>query len=200
MQRALIVYRLLAIACLIAAFDAAMAQPYGEKWSVSAFIGPTTTKYFSQIFLDGDYAASGAAIGINADRRLAYLGWGFTLVAEGLVTQGIAGRADTTVSLGLGLEFTDFPWQARWPTSFSFLTGPSYSFDPPSLGGPEGNEPFFQRRHLLNYVGIEFAAALSRTGKWDGVFRIFHRSGVFGLYSANADEGTMMGLGIRHRF
>jgi hypothetical protein len=200
MQRTLGVSRLLAIASLIATIDSALAQPFADKWSASVFIGPTTTKFFSQIFLDGDYAASGAAFGINADRRLAYLGWGFTLVAEGLVTQGIAGRADTTASLGLGLEFTGFPWQARWPTSFSFFTGPSYSFDPPSLGGPEGNEQFFQRRHLLNYVGIEFAAALSRAGKWDGIFRIFHRSGVFGLYSKDADEGTMMGLGIRHRF
>jgi hypothetical protein len=184
---------------LIAVFDAAMAQPYSDKWSMSVFIGPTTTKYFTRIFRDGDFAPSGAAIAINADRRLAYLGWGFTLAAEGLVTQGIAGRADTTASLGLGFEFTGFPWQARWPTSFSFFIGPSYSFDPPALGGFKGNQPIFQRRPLLNYVGIEFAAALSRAGKWDGIFRVFHRSGVFGLYS-DADEGTMIGLGIRHRF
>lgn len=191
----------LQVAVLIAATsDSAMAQSPANGWSATVFFGPTTTKFVSEIILDGDFASSGSAAGLGVVRRIVYLGLGFRLAAEAQLIQGISGRADTTLSLGLGVEFTAFPWQARWPTSFSFFTGPSYSFDPPSLGGTEGHEPWFQRRPFLNYVGLELAAALNPTSKWDGVLRAFHRSGVFGLYSENADEGTFVGAGVRRRF
>ncbi|MDE2014491.1 MAG: hypothetical protein KGJ75_16335 [Alphaproteobacteria bacterium] len=32
------------------------------------------------------------------------------------------------------------------------------------------------------------------------VLRLYHRSGAWGVYSINADEGTMVGVGLRARF
>jgi len=32
------------------------------------------------------------------------------------------------------------------------------------------------------------------------VLRLYHRSGAWGLYARNVDQGTMVGAGLRYRF
>jgi hypothetical protein len=47
---------------------------------------------------------------------------------------------------------------------------------------------------------MELAVGLSRNSKWDGVVRVYHRSGMWGIYSLDYDESTVLGIGIRRRF
>jgi hypothetical protein len=56
-------------------------------------------------------------------------------------------------------------------------------------------------KRFLNYVGIELAVPIPYHERhWDAVVRIYHRSGAWGVYSLNVDEGSMIGLGIRAKF
>ena len=128
--------------------------------------------------------------GVAVNRKIAYLGGGFTLSAEGQVTQYFTHELYETVSLGLGLSFDRFPWDT--PTTVSLHLGPSYAFDPPPVSG--------ERHPFLNYVSAEFAIQIPRTDNWDAVLRLFHRSGAWGLYAVQVDQGTMVGAGIRVRF
>lgn len=170
-------------------------------WSETLYAGPATNRFALHLFLHGNPDIDGAMVGLASDFKLAKLPWGLTLEGEGQLTQYTLGHNYETVALGVGLRFHNFPWSDRRPASFAIYTGPSYATNPPASGFDFDNRLVgFQRKHLLNYLSIEYAMALSRASPWDITFRAYHRSGVFGVYTPAADEGTMFGFGIRRRW
>jgi len=164
-------------------------------WTATLYGGPWTQRVVSEIVGDGNYDVHGAMVGLAVDKRFFRLGWGFSVGGEGEVTQNFGRAKFTTFGLGLGFRFDAFPWAL--PTSIAVYSGPSYAIDPPI-------EQYSPQRHqhpFLNYVSIELAVAIPRYRRhWDAVVRIFHRSGVWGVYSINADEGTTIGVGLRAKF
>lgn len=183
------------LAATAAGSSSAYAGNGNTGWAATVYGGPWTQRVVSQIVGDGNFDTSGGMVGLTVDRRLFRLGWGFSAAAEGEVTQNFDGPVFTTFGLGLGFRFDGFPW--KWPTSFAVFTGPSYAINPPI-------EKYVtdRRQHpFLNYVGIELAVGIPHHERhWDAVMRIYHRSGVWGVYSINADEGTTIGVGLRARF
>ena len=173
---------------------AAMAGP----WSTTFYAGPETHDDSSQIFLKGQFHPDGTVVGIAVDRDVAELGSGFTLADEGDVTHFITKQDETTVDLGVGVVFHEFPWAT--PTAVALFTGPSWADDPPLIGtGTFHGAPInFARMSLLEYVSAEMAMEVAPA--WSAVLRFHHRSGGFGLFAPNADEGSMFGVGIRRQF
>jgi hypothetical protein len=164
-------------------------------WSITLYGGPATGKIFTD-FIAGRYTWDSGMVAVAADRRLAYLGWGVNLVGEVQFQQFAFGHTYPSFAVGIGGEFHDFPWREKVPTSLSIFTGPSYSIDPP-LNYPRAQ--WGSRKALLNYVGLELAVELPQTKHWDAVFRLYHRSGMWGIYTLDADEVTVIGGGIRLR-
>jgi hypothetical protein len=189
--------RLLAFLLLVATGGQAVAAA-GDDWRVTLYGGPSTDYSSSQLFLKGKFRADAAMLGVAADRHLADLGWGFALEGEGQITHYFDGADYTTLNAGIGARFTDFPWQR--PTSVALFTGPSWADDPPviSTGSFHGRPIKRARKQWLNYVGAEATVALSQS--LNGVVRYYHRSGAFGLWADNADEGNMVGIGLQARF
>jgi hypothetical protein len=161
-----------------------------DLWSATLYGGPATNTISSEI-IAGHLQINGMMIGLAIDRKLAELGSGFSLGAEGQLTQYLGDHTYNTGALGIGVRFDRFPWRA--PTLLSLYTGPSYATDPPLV-------PMGHRKALLNYVGAEFAVAIPQTTGWAAALRLYHRSGAWGLYSKDMDEGTMVGVGLRYRF
>lgn len=172
--------------------------PYTGPWSATLYAGPGTDHNFTQILgkpiiADGHNYGSGFTVnnvmlGLAVDRRLVRLGWGFSFAAEGQLTAYSFGHPYGTGALGLGLQFNDLPG-----ATISAFTGPSLAVNPP---GP----PRFHGKALLNYIGLEFAIRIPHSPGWDIVTRVYHRSGVWGIYSLDLDESTMVGVGLRKRF
>jgi hypothetical protein len=178
---------LLTLACTVALSPvAAHAQ---DLWSATLYGGPTTDTFTSRI-VTGHLHIIGGMAGLAVNRKLAYLGSGFSLAAEGQLTQYFTHDFYQTAALGVGVSFDRFPWQT--PTTLSMYLGPSYAFDPPPVSG--------KRHALLNYVSAEFAIQIPHTDNWDAVLRLYHRSGAWGLYAIQVDQGTMVGAGLRVRF
>lgn len=179
----------------MASAQSALAGDGNTGWTATVYGGPWTQRVVSQIVEDGYYDVSGGMIALAIDKRLFRLGAGFSISAEGEIAQNFGGSTFTTFGLGLGLRYSDFPWTL--PTSLAIYSGPSYAINPPM-------EMYYtdKRQHyFLNYVGIEFAFAIPHHERhWDGVIRIFHRSGAWGVYSINADEGLTLGVGLRAKF
>jgi hypothetical protein len=173
-----------------------------QPWSVTVYGGASSDKFITKFYRDGDLEPDGAMAGLALDRRFLDLGWGFTFEGEGQVVRSTAhGDPNTVFALGVGFRFRNFPWSDRVPTSLAIYSGPSYATSPSSAGIGSNDQPIaFQRVRYLNYVGVELAVAIPDTDDWDGVLRMFHRSGCYGLYSSAPDASTAFGLGLRARF
>jgi hypothetical protein len=167
--------------------DAAAAPP---RQSVTFYAGPATHQFVSQIF-QGNFDVDGAMLGLAYDRWLADLGAGFTLEAEVQVTHFFNNPSSSAVAGGVGVRYDTSHWIGQ-ASSFAFYTGPSYADDPVRNQG--------HSERFLEYVAVEFALENINQSQWDGVIRMFHRSGAFGLYGNDADTGSMLGIGIRRRF
>ena len=178
----------------------ARAEGYAHNpWSVSLYFGPSSQKYFGAVIQSGRLQPSGGMLGVAANGRLLYLGYGISLAAEGQITGYFFGHKNASVAFGLGFQ-VNAPFGIEH-TAFSVYDGPSYAFDPPytaiyykSLVVPS------YRIKFLNYVSMEYAVELPNSQHWDGVFRFYHRSGAWGLYNKNDDDGIAVGLGVRYRF
>lgn len=180
----------------------AQATNSDGPWSATLYGGPSSDKFITKFYRDGNLEPDGGMVALAVDRRLATLGWGLTFEGEGQVVQSTAhGQGDTVFALGIGFRFHDFPWSDRLPTSLAVYSGPSYATSPPASGIGNEDQPIaFRRVRYLNYVSVEFAMAIPGTDNFDGVFRMFHRSGMYGLYSSAPDTSTAFGLGLRTRF
>jgi hypothetical protein len=96
-------------------------------------------------------------------------------------------------------RWSNFPWSDTIRTTFGFGGGLSYATDIPSIEfnpkKPNGNY-----RNLLHYLAAEATFALPNHKDWQLVYRLHHRSGVFGLMDADNAGNTAVQIGIRHYF
>src|SRR5271156_890160 len=92
-------------------------------WSATLYGGPATTKFVSQIVLDGQFDATSGMAGLAIDRRIFRLGGGFPLEGEAQLTQFVGHHCYTVGSIGPGIRYTWF-WRRGEPASFAFYTGP----------------------------------------------------------------------------
>ncbi len=183
----------------IAAADGARADTFGRPWSVTVYVGPATTKFFGAVFTSGRMQPNAVMVGLAGDTRLLYLGQGVSLGVEAEITQYGFGHANTTFSLGLGFQ-ANAPFGLEH-TRFSVYDGPSYALDPPYTSiGYRSVVYNSWRKKFENYVTLEYAVALSSRSNWDGVIRLFHRSGAWGLYTESDDDGLSFGLGLKYEF
>ena len=172
---------------------------YDDPWTIRIYTGPYSTKYLGAIVQSFNMHPTAEFVGVGLDRHLIYLGWGTWIIADGEAGQTWFGHHDSTYGVGLGLQING-PFGFRH-SAISVYDGPSWDTDPPHLIIGYDEKVYGGQNHrFLNYMVIEDAIALSRDGKWDGLIRLFHRSGMFGLYSIGDDAGTTIGLGLRYRF
>jgi len=190
MRRALFLFLLLLLP------DAASAQE--TPWRATLYGGTLTRLDTTQIFLHGHYHPDGSLVGLALSRDLAPLGSGFSLVGEGGVTRQVARGDETVINLGAGVRY-DFEI-LKLPVGITAFTGPSWADDPPVIatGTWHGTPINFRRNSWLNYVGTQLDFALTPT--LAATVRYDHRSGAFGLFAPNADEGSALGFGLQLRF
>jgi hypothetical protein len=169
-----------------------------EPWRISAYGGVATRLDTTDIFLHGHFHPDGSLIGISLDRDLAVLGSGFTLVGEANSTHFVAKSDETSLELGLGIRYAFRLFGD--PVNVSGFTGPSWASDEPVIptGTFHGVDINYKTVPWLNYVGAEIAIGIAP--EWNGVVRYYHRSGAFGLFEPNADEGSTLGFGLQYHF
>jgi hypothetical protein len=177
-------------------FAPGVAAAHATRWSVSVYAGPASNDYFTHIF-GGKFKVEGGAAAIALDRNVAYLGNGFKLVAEAQVVHYFFDTPTTALSLGLGIKYDALSFGPDVPVAMAFYLGPSYAIDPPIYYTAAGG---VKRYTWLNYVGTEFTVRIPAREHWDFVVRGYHRSGLYGLYAHDVDEGSMIGIGLRRRF
>jgi len=96
-------------------------------------------------------------------------------------------------------RWSDFPWSKTIRTTFGVGGGLSYASDIPSIE-IHHNKPDGDYKNLLHYIAVEATFALPKRPDWQLVYRLHHRSGVFGLMGADNVGNTAVQIGLRHYF
>ncbi len=96
-------------------------------------------------------------------------------------------------------RWSNFPWSDTLRTTFGLGGGLSLATDIPSIE-IHPDEPNGDYRNLLHYIAIEATFALPKHKDWQLVYRLHHRSGVFGIMEADNVGNTAVQIGIRHYF
>ena len=183
--------------------------PQGGYWDVLLAYGEMTDGRLNQIlrFNFGDFTGE----------QLYTMDVGYTLRDD----NGLVKLVDwflTTIEVAVNFTYQDdpaediyqiapyimarwsrFPWSKYVHTTFAIGDGLSYSSEIPSReldpGKPDGDY-----HNVLNYIAMEATLSLPKHRDWQLVYRLHHRSGVFGLMGADNEGTTAMQLGIRHYF
>lgn len=95
------------------------------------------------------------------------------------------------------VRYHTFPWDHIVDTSFAVGEGLSWTSEIPERESQRGDQ---ESQRLLNYLAFEFAFTLPRYPKASLVYRIHHRSGVFGLFGGMRGASDFYMLGLRYNF
>ncbi len=176
----------------------------GEKlWSIVAYSGIYTSRTFGKaVFnLPGDLENNYLhALGLN--RRLARWPRHFTWEGEVLFAKHHGRhekgrqRYEEYVACLL-LRYHRFPWDRYVNTTIALGEGLSYTS---KLSLREEQYASGETRKLLNHLAVELGFALPRHPDWSLVYRIHHRSGIYGLMGGLKGVADHYSLGIRYRF
>jgi len=97
------------------------------------------------------------------------------------------------------VRWIDFPWNKYVTTTFAIGEGVSYATAIPLYERREHRQKINGKR-FENYLMFEATLSLPKRPDWQLIYRIHHRSGVFGMYDSSNSGSTAVGVGIRHYF
>jgi hypothetical protein len=120
-------------------------------------------------------------------------------VALNLTYQDDSGQDVFEIAPYIMARWSNFPWSNTVRTTFGLGGGLSYATPIPSLEkqSTDANPDY---ENLMHYIAIEATFALPSHKDWQLVYRLHHRSGVFGLMQGDNSGTTAVELGIRHYF
>lgn len=100
-------------------------------------------------------------------------------------------------TLAFLLRYHTFPWDDYLDASFAIGEGLSLTSKTPKREVQRDNG---KSQRLLNYLSVELTFTLPRYPKTSLIYRIHHRSGVFGLFGGVKGASDFYLLGLRYRF
>lgn len=135
------------------------------------------------------------------NRRL-YGGNYFDIEAEGGVghqySTSVSGNNSPQVWGALYLRYKYFPWNKFARTTVAVNTGLNYSFKKTAFEAAEGRAD--GTRRLLHYLAPEITFSLPKYQDWELVFRLHHRSGIYGLLGCSSCGTNFVTVGLRKHF
>ena len=125
----------------------------------------------------------------------------FSLEGEGMVAHHHGKHKEARQSYqeyvaAMLLRYDHFPWNHHLHTSVALGEGLSLASKTPQREVQIRGHS----RRLLNYLAFELALTLPRHPRYSLVYRLHHRSGVFGLFDNVRGASDYYLLGLRYRF
>ncbi|MDZ7760297.1 MAG: hypothetical protein U5L00_08595 [Desulfovermiculus sp.] len=94
------------------------------------------------------------------------------------------------------LRYDNMPWDQILQTSIAFGEGFSLTSKPPKQEVQNRG----QSRRFLNYLTAELTFSLPQYSQLSLVYRVHHRSGVFGIFGGTKGASDFYLLGLRYKF
>jgi hypothetical protein len=117
---------------------------------------------------------------------------------EGQILQHFGLQHPTEFVLDIAVRWVTYPWDKWIDTSVALGAGLSYTTELPEFEAKQN--PDTGATQLLHYLAFEIAVAPPGESHWSLVFRLHHRSGVWGLFDGVGSASNFAVIGIRYRF
>jgi hypothetical protein len=196
-KRLLILASCLCSALLITVSEACCAQPE-RLWSVYAYGGQWTDTRWVHIIFRGRTEFHSSYVWVAGVSRQIY-DFNQHLAAEGEVN--IASHSGLQHHLegnsALLLRWRTFPWNDYLNTTLAYGLGLSHALERPAV--EEQPHRRAVRTLLSMPTELTFARPERHRSPWEGMLRIHHRSGAFGVVR-DAGGSNFLSLGVRYRF
>lgn len=179
------------------------------EWGVMGYLGWMTTKeMYHDMYFDYGHLGNGSLYTLEVDRQLPKDNWARKYLAPLLFASTIELAANVTYETdptGPLVEFNpyfvfrwrNFPWNNKLLTTLGIGEGVSWASHSPQQEINSENEPGDATK-FLNYVMAELTFSLPSHPEWQVLYRLHHRSGVFGLYCPGTVGSTAAGVGVRY--
>ena len=195
---------ILLLAAAPAASDMRLLAPCDGDCAVAVYGGTYVENSMERILLTDpeppwtwDYRDD-HILALTLSRQVATLGRGFTVEAEVGLGKRFGRQSETEVWGAAYLRYRGFPWDRFLVTSVAVSTGLNYASDISDVERNRARDDTGDR--LMHFFSPEITFALPEAPDREILFRLHHRSGVFGLVS-DAWGGVQYGsIGIRYRF
>ncbi len=172
-------------------------QPISRHWNVMVFGGRLSSEPMDQVLLFSDEYEDTGFIGAAAGYEF-YRNSLFSFEAEAGAGAMFGDSNGPQVWGALYARWHNFPWNETIRTSVAVSTGLNYTIKRMDYearsAAPDPN------RKLLHYFSPEVTFALPSHPDTELVFRMHHRSSVYGLFDCRRCGSDTPTLGIRHRF
>ena len=178
--------------------------PY--PWAVMGYYGKMTTSTLEQVLLMSHDLGSETVYSIEVGKRLSRNNRFMNFFQPIINTISIVGnftyRSDRVGPIYefdpyLSFRWERFPWNRYVPTTFAIGEGISYASKVPYRETRNSSQG---TKKLMNYLSFELTLGIPKYPHWQIIWRIHHRSGVYGLYDAGNSGSTAVGLGLRYMF
>ena len=195
---------ILLLAAAPAAADMRLLAPCDGDCAVAVYGGTYVENSMERILLTDpeppwtwDYRDD-HILALTLSRQVATLGRGFTVEAEVGLGKRFGRQSETEVWGAAYLRYLGFHWDRFLVTSVAVSTGLNYASDISDVERNRARDDTGDR--LMHFFSPEITFALPEAPDREILFRLHHRSGVFGLVS-DAWGGVQYGsIGIRYRF
>jgi hypothetical protein len=188
--------------CLVILLSALAARAAADDkpYAITAYGGWAMDNKFGQMPWPGNwqrYEEDASLAGVGVSRQVGQVLHGkIGLEIEGQVMRHW-GKQNLWESVVAGLaRWKDLPWDKTIDSSIAVGTGLSHFSKISTIEQIRNSE----QARTLGYVALEVTAAPPQTRQWEGVFRIHHRSGGFGLVNGVKGGSNYLVLGIRKQF
>ena len=168
-----------------------------EDWGITLFGGVQTTNDMGQTLVSPDFDKEYTFAALGVSRRVYSLDKYLDLEVEGAVLKHMGKQYQEEFALLLVARWLIFPWNKYIETTFAVGEGLSYNSQSATLEERLYGE---KTSNLVNGMMFEWTFDVPTYPGWSLVWRLHHRSGVYGLYDGVRGAANAMGLGLKYRF
>jgi hypothetical protein len=146
----------------------------------------------SLTFNDGLEDSYSAGIGVN--KRLINIQDLASIEADGQFLKHFGEQNHLELTSAIAFRWRKFPWNDYINTTLAVGEGLSWATEIPKME----DKRWSNSSQLLNYLLFEFTLASPEFSEISLVFRVHHRSGVFGVFDGVKEGSNLYNFGIRY--
>lgn len=178
-------------------------------WGFMGYIGSMAeNEFYHDAYFDYGGLGPGVLYTFEVDHQLSVDNWARRHLAPLLFASTIELAANVTYETDptgplwelnpyFVVRWREFPWNHTVLTTLGIGEGVSWASHSPQHEIDAEDEPG-QASKFLNYLMAEVTFSLPDHPEWQVLYRLHHRSGVFGLYCPGTTGSTAAGLGVRY--